>query len=81
MQSQKLSFSIFAGLKELIVILKNEDHSKPSILVNQITFQVISTKAECLFGFSVEIKLFCSLYPAGSVTVPTYLQAAKFQKR
>ena len=31
---------------------EDEDHSKPSILVSQIPFQVISIKAECLFSFS-----------------------------
>ena len=60
---------------------EDEDHSKPSILVSQIPFQVISIKAECLFSFSLEMKLFCSLYPAGWVTVLTYLRAGIFQKQ
>ena len=38
--------------------LKNEDHWKPSILVNQITFQVILIKVKWLFGFSLKMKLF-----------------------
>ena len=78
----KIEFFHFSGTERVKQnFLKNEDHSKPSILVNQITFQVSSTKAENLFDLSLKIKFSCSLYAAGWMTVPTYLRAAIFQKR
>ena len=80
-QSQKLSFFIFLGQTELNKRLISEDHSKPIILVNQIFFQVILTKVECLFVLLLEIKFLCSLYLAGWVTVPTYFRAVIFEKR
>ena len=60
MDLYNLKNRVFRFLTERVKqnLKKIEDHWKP-ILVSENIFQGFSTKAECLFGFSLENKHFC----------------------
>ena len=66
LESQKSSFSIFPILKRLNKIKKdNKNHWKTPKLVSQSLDEATSTKAVYFFGFSLNLKPFRALYPAG----------------
>ena len=51
----KIDFFNFSGTKNVKQTLKNVKSLKTSEAFTSITFQVILTKSECFFGFSLKL--------------------------